>query len=460
MRRPSENLRAGGRLSGLEWRGRLHVDRRSIQVQSRHNVKTIFHVDMDAFFVSVEELFDPSLRGKAVVVGGNRDERGVVSAASYEARKFGVHSAMPLRTAAKLCPHAIFVHGHPGRYREYSEKVYTILYRFTPKLEMASIDEAYLDLTGAERLHGPPLRAAHNLHESIKRETGLNSSIGIATSRLVAKISSDQAKPNGILYVVPGQEAAYLAPLEIRKVPGVGKVTEQNLLRLGIHRIGDLAALDEQMLERHFGKLGLALAGKARGQDAGGWFDADIGEGGDPKSISHEHTFHEDTADPAQLEATLSHLSQLVGRRLREHGLYARTLQLKLRTSDFHTITRAHTPARSTQLDNEIFAEIRRLFERNWRPGAKIRLLGVQASGFDHEQGQLDLLNPQSQERWSRAFAAADKLRDRFGESAVSLASGMKGRYHERVHENPAGLPGKKLGRDSAGPPSPTKGSG
>ena len=421
--------------------------------------RVIFHVDMDAFFVSVEELFDRSLRGKAVVVGGNRDERGVVSAASYAARKFGVHSAMPLRTAAKLCPNAIFVPGHPERYREYSHKVYTILNRFTPKLEMASIDEAYLDLTGSERLHGPPLRAAHRLHDAIKSETGLNCSIGIATSRLVAKISSDQAKPNGILWVAPGLEARYLAPLEVRKVPGVGKVTEQNLHRLGIRRIGDLAALDEHLLEERFGKWGLALAGKAKGEDAGGWFDTDIGEHADPKSISHEHTFNEDTADPEQLEATLSHLSQQVGRRLREHRLFARTLQLKLRTSDFKTITRAHSPANSTQLDNEIFAEIRRLFRDNWRPGAKIRLLGVHASGFDHQQGQLDLLHPDAQERWSKALAAADKLRDRFGEGAVSLASGMKGRYHERVHENPVGLPGKVAGdrNSSAAPASPPK---
>ena len=426
-------------------------------------MRTIFHVDMDAFFVSVEELFDPSLRGKAVVVGGDRNERGVVSAASYEARKFGVHSAMPLRTAARLCPQALFVRGHPDRYREYSHKVFDILNRFTPKLEMASIDEAYLDLTGSERLHGPPLRAAHRLHHTIKQETGLNSSIGIATSRLVAKISSDQAKPNGILYVVPGLEARFLAPLEVRKVPGVGKVTEQNLRRLGIHRIGDLAALDEHILEKRFGKWGLALAGKARGEDAGGWFDSDIGEHSDPKSISHEHTFNEDTADVEQLEATLSHLSQQVGRRLREHGLYARTLQIKLRTSDFHTITRAHSPSRSTQLDNEIFAEIRQLFRLNWKVGAKIRLLGVHASGFDHQPGQLDLLDPDSQERWSRALAAADKLRDRFGESAISLASGMKGRYHERVHENPVGLPGKVEGSkpaagNTAKPAGPTKG--
>ena len=405
--------------------------------------RLVFHVDMDAFFVSVEELSNPELRGKAVVVGGKADQRGVVSAASYEARKYGVHSAMPLRTAAKLCPHAIFVEGHPQRYRECSHKVFGILNRFSPKVEMASIDEAYLDMTGCERLHGPALIAAHRLHDAVKQETGLNCSIGIATSRLVAKISSDQAKPNGILWVVPGLEARFLAPLEVRKVPGVGKVTEKNLQRLGIRRIGDLAAIDEGTLESRFGKWGMALAGKSRGEDAGGWFDGDIGDREDPKSISHEHTFHEDTADPDQLEATLSHLSQQVGRRLREHGLLARTIQLKLRTSDFHTITRAHTPPRATQLDNEIFSEIRDLFRRNWTPGSKIRLLGVHASSFDSEEGQIDLLNPDGQERWSKALAAADKLRDRFGEAAVSLASGMKGRYRERVHENPVGLPGK-----------------
>ena len=180
-------------------------------------MKTIFHVDMDAFFVSVEEIFDPTLKGKPVVVGGKSDERGVVSAASYAARKFGVHSAMPLRTAHKLCPQAIFVEGHPERYRDYSGKVYEVLQHFSPLVEMASVDEAYVDMTGTERLLGPPLRAAHSLHEAMKAATGLDCSVGIATSRLVAKIASDQAKPNGILSVMPGVEANFLAPLEVRK---------------------------------------------------------------------------------------------------------------------------------------------------------------------------------------------------------------------------------------------------
>src|SRR3989440_8563370 len=175
---------------------------------------------MDAFFVSVEELYDPSLRGKPVVVGGQRNERGVVSAASYEARKFGVHSAMPLRTAAKLCPQALFVDGHPERYRECSEKVFAVLNSFSPQVEMASIDEAYLDMSGTERLHGPPLKAAHTLHLRMKADTGLNCSVGIGSTRLIAKVSSVQAKPNGVLWIVSGEESQFLAPLDVGEIPG------------------------------------------------------------------------------------------------------------------------------------------------------------------------------------------------------------------------------------------------
>ncbi len=406
-------------------------------------MRTYFHVDMDAFFVSVEELFDPSLKGKAVVVGGRPNERGVVSAASYEARKFGVHSALPLRTAYKLCPHAIFVDGHPERYREYSAKAFEVLNQFSPLVEMASIDEAYLDMTGTERLHGPPLRAAHSLHNTMKAATQLNCSVGIAASRLMAKIASDQAKPNGVLWIIPGAEATYLAPLDVRKIPGVGKVTEQNLHALGIRKIGDLTKYDEQFLESRFGKWGLALAGKARGLDAGGWYDVEIGGASEAKSVSHEHTYNQDTAEVSALEATLARLSEMVGRRLRENHLHARTLQLKLRYSDFSTITRAHSLERPTQIDTEISENIRALFRKNWKRGAAVRLLGVQASSFVEEAAQLDLLPEDPHDRWKHALAAADRLRDKYGDSAVSLASGMKARFRERVHENPADLPGK-----------------
>jgi DNA polymerase-4 len=405
--------------------------------------RTIFHVDMDAFFVSVEELYDPSLKGKAVVVGGQRDERGVVSAASYEARKFGVHSAMPLRTAAKMCPHAIFVDGHSDRYREFSEKAHNVLSMFSPQVEMASIDEAYLDMSGTERLHGPPLKAAHALHQRMKGDTGLNCSVGIGTSRLIAKVSSAQAKPNGVLYIVPGQEAKFLAPLDVREIPGVGKVMESHLHALGIKKVGDLARLEESDLSERFGKWGLALAGKARGEDAGGWFDSEVGADAGAKSISHEHTYNEDTADAAQLESTLTRLSEMVGRRLRESQYHARTIQLKLRYKDFTTFTRAHTLASPTQLDTEIFEEIRALFRKNWKKGVPIRLLGVQASSFTSQPDQINLLDGNRQQRWKDAMAAADRLRDKFGESSVSLAAGMRGSFRQRVHENPAAVPGR-----------------
>jgi len=405
--------------------------------------RTIFHVDMDAFFVSVEEVFDPSLKGKAVVVGGQRNERGVVSAASYEARKFGVHSAMPLRTAAKMCPHAIFVDGHPERYREYSGRVYEVLDRFSPKLEMVSIDEAYVDMTGTERLHGPPLRAADALHVAMKTATNLNCSIGIGSSRLIAKICSDQAKPNGILWIVPGAETEFLAPLDLRKIPGVGKVMEKRLQEQGINKVGDLAARDERWLEQNFGALGLALSGKSRGLDAGAWFDSDIGEDDGPRSISHEHTFSRDTDERQTLEAMLARLSEMVCRRLREQKLHARTLQLKLRYSDFRTITRAKTLEQPSSVDSEVLATIRELFRTNWN-GEAVRLLGVHAAHFDEESEQLSLEGKTTHDKWNQALSAADRLREKFGENAVSLASGIKSRFRERTHENPAALPGKK----------------
>jgi DNA polymerase-4 len=406
--------------------------------------RTIFHVDMDAFFVSVEELFDPTLKGKAVVVGGQRDERGVVSAASYEARKFGVHSAMPLRTAAKMCPHAIFVNGHSERYRDCSEKVHHVLGSFSPQVEMASIDEAYLDMSGTERLHGPPLKAAHALHQRMKTDTGLNCSVGIGTSRLIAKVSSAQAKPNGVLWIVPGEEAKFLAPLNVREIPGVGKVMETHLHALGIKKVGDLARLEESELADRFGKWGLALAGKARGEDAGGWFDAEVGADVGAKSISHEHTYNDDTDDITQIEATLMRLSEMVARRLRESQFHARTIQLKLRYKDFTTLTRAHTLPAPTQLDTEIFEQIRTLFRKNWKKGVPVRLLGVQASSFTCQPDQINLLEGNRQQRWKDAMAAADRLRDKFGETSVGLATGMRGGFRERIHENPASLPGKK----------------
>ncbi|HEY4364805.1 MAG TPA: DNA polymerase IV [Bryobacteraceae bacterium] len=405
--------------------------------------RTFFHLDMDAFFVSVEELFDPSLKGKPVVVGGQAHERGVVSAASYAARKFGVHSAMPLRTAHKLCPQAIFVDGHRDRYLEYSHRVYEVLQQFSPKVSMASIDEAYLDLAGTERLHGPPLAAAHKLHAAVKRATDLNCSIGAAASRMVAKVASDQAKPNGVLWIIPGQEAQFLAPLDVRKIPGVGKVTEKNLHACGIRKVGDLANLDDAFLSQRFGQWGLALAGKSRGEDAGGWFDTEIGESDGPKSVSHEHTFNVDTAEAAQLDAMLVRLSEMVSRRLRDHALWARTIQIKLRYSDFSTFTRSRTLDHATQIDTDVANAARELFHKAWTR-KPIRLLGVYAQQLEESEGQANLLEEEKTQAWRKTLQAVDKIRGKYGNTIVSLAAGMPATFRQRVHENPENLPGKE----------------
>jgi DNA polymerase IV len=412
---------------------------------------------MDAFFVSVEEIFDPSLKGKPVVVGGKRDERGVVAAASYAARKFGVHSAMPLRTAAKLCPEAIFLHGHPDRYHDYSQRARGVLQDFSPAVEMASIDEAYVDMTGTERLHGPPLKSAHKLHEEMKRRTQLNCSIGIGTSRLMAKICSDQAKPNGVLYVLAGQEARFLAPLDVGRIPGVGKVAKARLNEMGVTRIGDLQQIEESVLEETLGNWAASLIGKSRGLDAGAWFAGEIGDAWEAKSISHEHTFSRDTGDQEVLESTLARLSEMVGRRLREQNFAARTIQLKLRYSDFTTITRAHSVPSPTSVDNEIFSTVRQLFRDNWQKGRAIRLLGVHTSNFGDAPAQGSLLEDDRRDKWTRALTASDRLRDKYGESAVFLAKGMGGKFRERVHENPAERPNKptQAGKPVPEPPEP-----
>jgi len=403
--------------------------------------RLVCHVDMDAFFVSVEELFDPSLKGKPVVVGGQRNQRGVVSAASYAARKFGVHSAMPLRTAAQLCPQAIFVEGHMERYREYSHKLFDILNRFSPRVEMASVDEAYVDLTGTERLHGPPMQVAHKLHEAIQGDTSLHCSLGLGSSRLIAKISSDKAKPNGILFIVPGQEAAFLAPLDVRTVPGVGKKSEAALHKLGIRKVGDLARLDESFLASHFGKWGLALAGKAIGTDSGSWFDSEIGAEEDPKSISHEHTFSDDTADQERLETALLKLSEMVAKRLRAAKLYAKTIQLKMRYEDFSTYTRALTLDHATQLDQEVAGAVIRLFRQAWDKKTRIRLLGVHAGSLQDVEGQMSLLEEPNTERLRAAFRSIDHIRDRFGDASITLAKTLKAGIRERVQDKPADLP-------------------
>jgi DNA polymerase IV len=381
---------------------------------------SILHVDMDAFFVSVELLERPELIGKAVVVGGRPDQRGVVTAASYEARKFGVHSAMPLRTAGKLCPHAVFLDGHHRKYGEWSDRIATILAKFSPIVEMVSIDEAYLDLAGTERLLGPPLAAADKLLRRITSTTLLPCSGGLAATRLVAKVASEQAKPRGLVWVAPGSEARFLAPLPVRKIPGIGEVTERALRALGLETVGQLADVSQEKLERIFGQWGTALYRKARGGDSYEFvIDAE------PKSISHNHTFGDDTNDTEALVAMLSHLSQKACKRLREAGLATRTVTLTIRYAGFDTYTRSKTLPEPTLLDRDIFAVFQNLFREHRNMKRKIRLLGVSLSGFSHGMQQLDLLEQERRGKLEKLTRAADNLRDRFGFDSVKFGGSL-----------------------------------
>ncbi len=379
----------------------------------------ILHVDMDAFFVSVELLDRPELRGKPVVVGGQPNRRGVVSAASYEARRYGIHSAMPLRTAGKLCPHAIFLEGRHDLYAEWSDRVATILSRFSPVVEMASIDEAYLDLSGTSRLHGPPLAAAHALLTEIGAKTGLPCSAGLARTRLVAKVASDQAKPRGLVWVPAGAETKFLSPLSVRRIPGIGHVTEAALASMGIETVGQLAGIPEERLQEVFGRWGTALYRKAHGEDSYEFvIDAE------PKSISHSHTFGSDTNHRPTLESMLSSLCQKGAKRLRDAGLDTGTVTLRIRYSGFQTVTRAHTLPEPTHLDPVLLATLRRLFEKHWdrRP---VRLIGIEFGALTHGANQIGLFDPEARQKLERLARATDQLRDRFGFAAIQLGGSL-----------------------------------
>ncbi|HEY6292930.1 MAG TPA: DNA polymerase IV [Terriglobia bacterium] len=384
-------------------------------------VRQILHVDMDAFYVSVEEIENPSLRGKAVIVGADPDGRGVVTAASYEARKFGVHSAQPIGSAKKLCPHAVFLRGNYTKYAQYSKRLHGIFAEFTPVVQMVSIDEAYLDLTGSERLHGPALCAADRLIREVKERTGLNCSVGTATSHVVAKIASDQAKPHGLLCVFPGRESAFLGPLPVRRMPGIGKVTEPELASLGIWTIGDIQVFGLDRLRQRFGKYGEWLHMKSIGKDIEAYRYSE-----ETRQISHETTFDRDTSDAVELERTLSLLSQRVARRLREHAFYARTIGLKIRFAPFRTVTRDVTLAEPTQLDAVVFEHVLRLFEKTFRASQKVRLLGVRASNLERGTFQQNLLAAPAHERLDRLARAADEVRNKFGFDSVRLARSLE----------------------------------
>jgi DNA polymerase-4 len=408
---------------------------------------TILHVDLDAFFAAVEQRDRPELRGKPVVVGGGGpDDRGVVSAASYEARAYGVRSAMPLRTAAALCPDAIFVPVSGSKYGDVSRQVMAILRRFTPVVEQVSIDEAFVDVAGSEALFGPAESIAWQIKSAVRTELELTVSVGVATNRLVAKVASDLRKPDGLVVVASGDEAAFLAPLAIQRLWGVGAKTRRALADYGVSTIGDLAALPDDVLRRRFGQHGPELAQRARGIDA-----TPVGNDMDPKSVSHEHTFSADTNDWEEIERTLLALADGVAGRLRTSGLKAQTVTVKVRDSEFQTHTRQRGLGRPTDQTEPIW----RLAVALARPevrGIRVRLLGVAASHLG-EREQLALFDDDAKRR--RAIQAADAVRRRFGRDAITRGRLLESDVPHPFERDPLTAPeARRVGRAKAQAPS------
>ncbi|MFL5750427.1 MAG: DNA polymerase IV [Chloroflexota bacterium] len=392
--------------------------------------RTILHVDLDAFFAAVEQRDRPELRGKPVIVGGGGpNQRGVVSTASYEARVFGVHSAMPLRTAGALCPHGIFLPVDGRKYSRASKDVLAILRRFTPLVEPISIDEAFLDVTGSRQLFGDGEAIARSIKDAVHSEVGLTISVGVARSKLVAKIASDLRKPDGLVVVPPGTEAEFLAPLPITRLWGVGAKSAAVLREYGVQTIGDLAALPDDMLERRFGRVGSSLGDRARG------VDPDPVSGRDPaKSIGHEHTFDVDSSDPEIIERSLLGLSEGVAGRLRDARVKASTVTVKIRDSSFTTITRQRTLKEPTDLTEPIFRTALELARPEVR-GKRIRLLGVTASGLD-DPDQMSLFASDDPRR-RRAVEAEDLVRHRYGDRAITRARLVRSRFPAPFERDP-----------------------
>ncbi len=379
-----------------------------------HKPRRIMHIDLDAFFVSVEQVLNPELKGKPVVVGGKPDRRGVVAAASYEARAFGVHSAMPLLTASRLCPQAIFIEGNYKRYRQASEKFMAILADFSPYLEPLGIDEAYLDATGFESLHGSIRKMAEKIRQRVKDELGLCASIGIASSKVVAKVASDASKPDGLLEVPASGESAFLAPLPVNRLPGVGKKSEQALKQLGISTIGQLAASSPEALKSQFGSYGILIHDHASGLD-----DRKVEPPAAAKSISRETTFSRDTRDMTLVQATLRYLSERVGSELRQEEKRARCIALKLRYADFTTITRQQTLFQPDDTDQTIFETGLKLL-KNELPRSKqaVRLIGIGVSSLVEAGKQTDMLDTKGQ-RLEQLNTAIDRVRKKYGFTAI-----------------------------------------
>jgi len=383
----------------------------------------ILHVDMDAFYASVEELDDPGLVGQPVVVGGTPDGRGVVAAANYAARRYGIHSAMPAAQARRLCPHAVFIRSRMDRYVEVSRELRDIFARYTPLLEPLSLDEAFLDVTSSLRLFGDGQAIARRIKEEIRDELGLVASVGVAPNKFLAKLASDLDKPDGLVVVPTDAIEAFLEPLPVSRLWGVGKVSNRDLAEMGVYTIGDLRRLPEELLVSRFAKSAAHWARLARGID-----DRRVVPDRDAKSISHETTFATDIGDAEVLKSWLLELTEQVATRLRRQGLRGKTVFIKVRYADFHTITRSESLDAPSNVTRELYVTAARLLQaqlaRSPRP---VRLLGMGASGItseELEQGQLFETEDREQQR--RIDTVVDSIKSRFGNRALRRGGGAR----------------------------------
>ncbi len=381
-----------------------------------HRQRLVFHVDMDSFYVSVERLLNPDLVGKPVVVGGPPNSRGVVASASYEARAFGVRSAMPCSQAYRLCPQLVFVGSGFGVYSEYSRRIGDVLRTFTPLVQMASQDEAYLDMSGTERLWGDPEASARSIKTRLREDTGLPCTVGASSSRTVSKIASAHAKPDGLLWVRPGGERGFLAPLDAGRLPGIGAKTQTRLRELGIRTLGDIQRVGRVECRRLFGDHGASLWDRASGIDD----NAVEPDTGPPKQVSHETTFAEDISDSGELSRRIAALSDKVASRLRAQDLTAFTVGIKFRYADFETHGASRTLENPTNDPSVLRDEARGLLAEKRDPRRPLRLIGVAASGLvGGGEGQMDMLSAERDERRERLWKAVDALRGKYGEDAV-----------------------------------------
>lgn len=389
----------------------------------------ILHVDMDAFYAAVEERERPELRGRPVIVAGSPEGRGVVSAANYVVRRFGVHSAMPTSKALKLCPQAIVIPPRHAFYSQVSGEIREIVNRYTPLVEPLSLDEAFLDVTGSERLFGPSVEIGKRIKQDIRRELQLVASVGVAPNKFIAKIASDVEKPDGFVVVLPNEIQSFLDPLPVGRLWGVGKVTGQMFERLHIRTIADVRRMPESELRRMLGDWGTHLHHLSQGID-----DRAVVPDREAKSISHETTFAVDLSDSEILRAWLRELTEHVGWRLRRHGLRGRTVDLKVRYADFKTITRARTLDAPTDITDEIWNAAADLLETKvGLSGMRVRLIGVGVSGLDAGGPvQKSLFDDPDRARHSDLDRISDQIRQKFGTEALHRASGL---LHQASHK-------------------------